>query len=93
MPDLSGLLTRTVARLARAGLEVITVDQSEPGLRERFGLHCVKVVVPGALPMTFGHVNRRTLGLSRLLDVPHRLGRTARPVHHGELPLHPHPFP
>ncbi|MFE9934019.1 TOMM precursor leader peptide-binding protein [Streptomyces sp. NPDC005533] len=93
VPDLSGLLTRTVERLARAGLEVITVDQSEPGLRERFGLHCVKAVVPGALPMTFGHVNRRTLGLPRLLDVPHRLGRTGRPARHEELPLHPHPFP
>ncbi|WP_405525794.1 TOMM precursor leader peptide-binding protein [Streptomyces avidinii] len=93
VPDLSGLLTRTVDRLARAGLEVITVDQSEPGLRERFGLHCVKAIVPGALPMTFGHVNRRTLGLTRLLEVPHRLGRTARPGRHEELPLHPHPFP
>ncbi|MER6197076.1 TOMM precursor leader peptide-binding protein [Streptomyces sp. NPDC001586] len=93
VPDLSDLLTRTVERLARAGLEVITVDQSEPGLRERFGLHCVKAVVPGALPMTFGHVNRRTLGLPRLLEVPHRLGRTTRPGRHGQLPLHPHPFP
>ncbi|MFF3677496.1 TOMM precursor leader peptide-binding protein [Streptomyces sp. NPDC002120] len=93
VPDLSDLLTLTVERLARAGLEVITVDQSEPGLREWFGLHCVKAVVPGALPMTFGHVNRRTLGLPRLLDVPHRLGRTGRPARHEELPLHPHPFP
>ncbi|WP_445269918.1 TOMM precursor leader peptide-binding protein [Streptomyces sp. DSM 41634] len=93
VPDLSALLTQTVDRLARAGLEVITVDQTEPGLRERFGLHCVKAVVPGALPMTFGHVNRRTLGLPRLLQVPHRLGRIARPGRHEELPLHPHPFP
>ncbi|MFJ2751128.1 TOMM precursor leader peptide-binding protein [Streptomyces sp. NPDC087297] len=93
VPDLSDLLTGTVERLARAGLEVITVDQSEPGLRDRFGLHCVKAVVPGALPMTFGHVNRRTLGLTRLLDVPHRLRRTPRPARHEELPLHPHPFP
>ncbi|MFJ7587612.1 TOMM precursor leader peptide-binding protein [Streptomyces sp. NPDC097617] len=93
VPDLRDLLMRTVDRLARAGLEVITVDQSQPGLRERFGLHCVKVIVPGALPMTFGHVNRRTLGLSRLLEVPHRLGRTGRPGRHEELPLHPHPFP
>ncbi|MEU6215683.1 TOMM precursor leader peptide-binding protein [Streptomyces sp. NPDC047023] len=93
VPDLSRLLTRTVHRLERAGLEVITVDQSEPGLRARFGLHCVKAIVPGALPMTFGHVNRRTLGLPRLLEVPHRLGRTDRPLRHEELPLHPHPFP
>ncbi|MFH7599112.1 TOMM precursor leader peptide-binding protein [Streptomyces racemochromogenes] len=91
--DLAALLTATVERLARAGLEVVTVDQTEPGLRDRLGLHCVKVVVPGALPMTFGHVNRRTRGLPRLLEVPHRLGRTPRPQRHEDLALHPHPFP
>ncbi|MEV7725321.1 TOMM precursor leader peptide-binding protein [Streptomyces sp. NPDC087917] len=91
--DLSDLLARTVERLARAGLEVIAVDQSEPGVRARLGLHCVKVIVPGSLPMTFGHVNRRTDGLPRLLEVPHRLGRTDRPLRHADLALHPHPFP
>ncbi|MEV7545520.1 TOMM precursor leader peptide-binding protein [Streptomyces sp. NPDC089915] len=91
--DLADLLTATAERLARAGLEVITVDQTEPGLRDRLGLHCVKVIVPGSLPMTFGHVNRRTRGLPRLLEVPHRLGRTGRPLSHEELALHPHPFP
>lgn len=91
--DLSALLTATVDRLAAAGLEVVTVDQTEPGLRRSLGLHCVRVVVPGALPMTFGHVNRRTRGLPRLLEVPHRLGRTDRPLRHEDLSLHPHPFP
>ncbi|MFB6809205.1 TOMM precursor leader peptide-binding protein [Streptomyces sp. NPDC056387] len=91
--DLTRLLTDTVARLAAEGLEAVVVTQDEPGIRERLGLHCAKVIVPGTLPMTFGHVNRRTLGLPRLLEVPHRLGRTARPLRHDELPLHPHPFP
>ncbi|MCX5197393.1 TOMM precursor leader peptide-binding protein [Streptomyces sp. NBC_00249] len=91
--DLAGLLTATVERLSRAGLEVIAVDQSEPGIRERLGLHCVKVVVPGSLPMTFGHVNHRTRGLPRLLEVPYRLGRTDRPLRPEDLALHPHPFP
>ncbi|MFD0265107.1 TOMM precursor leader peptide-binding protein [Streptomyces sp. NPDC127106] len=91
--DLTDLLGATVERLSRAGLEVITVDQTEPGLRDRLGLHCVKVVVPGSLAMTFGHVNRRTRGLPRLLEVPHRLGRTDRPLRHEDLALHPHPFP
>ncbi|MFE5767956.1 TOMM precursor leader peptide-binding protein [Streptomyces sp. NPDC056485] len=91
--DLTGLLTETVARLAAEGLEVLVVTQDEPGIRDRLGLHCAKVIVPGTLPMTFGHVNRRTLGLARLLEVPHRLGRTARPLRHDELPLYPHPFP
>ncbi|MEU0008242.1 YcaO-like family protein [Streptomyces sp. NPDC006314] len=91
--DLTALLERTVERLATEGLEVIAVTQDEPGLRDRLGLHCAKVIVPGTLPMTFGHVNRRTAGLNRLLEVPHRLGRTLRPPGRDELPLHPHPFP
>ncbi|MFI5983635.1 TOMM precursor leader peptide-binding protein [Streptomyces sp. NPDC051555] len=91
--DLSVLLGATVERLSRAGLEVIAVDQSEPGLRERLGLHCVKVVVPGSLPMTFGHVNHRVRGLPRLLEVPYRLGRSDRPLRLEDLSVHPHPFP
>ncbi|MFJ2729018.1 YcaO-like family protein [Streptomyces collinus] len=91
--DLTRLLEQTVERLASESLEVIAVTQDEPGVRDRLGLHCAKVIVPGTLPMTFGHVNRRTAGLDRLLEVPHRLGRTARPPRRDELPLHPHPFP
>ncbi|MEU8463928.1 TOMM precursor leader peptide-binding protein [Streptomyces sp. NPDC029003] len=91
--DLSDLLRTTVERLSGAGLEVIAVDQSEPGLRAGLGLHCVKVLVPGALPMTFGHVNHRTRGLPRLLEVPYRLGRAPRPLRAEDLALHPHPFP
>ncbi|MFD7581761.1 TOMM precursor leader peptide-binding protein [Kitasatospora sp. NPDC059817] len=91
--DLTLLLERTVARLAEEGLDVVVVTQDEPGVRERLGLHCAKVVIPGTLPMTFGHVNRRTRGLPRLLAVPHRLGRSPRPLHHDDLALHPHPFP
>ncbi|MQS16832.1 TOMM precursor leader peptide-binding protein [Streptomyces kaniharaensis] len=91
--DLTTLLETTVERLAAEGLEVVVVGQDEPGARDRLGLHCAKVIVPGSLPMTFGHVNRRTLGLPRLLEVPYRLGRTPRPLRHDELPLHPHPFP
>ncbi|MFJ7911910.1 TOMM precursor leader peptide-binding protein [Kitasatospora sp. NPDC096204] len=91
--DLTGLLERTVDRLAGEGLEVVVVRQDEPGVRDRLGLYCVKVIVPGTLPMTFGEANRRTHGLPRLLDVPYRLGRTPRPLRHDELPLHPHPFP
>ncbi|MFF7994533.1 TOMM precursor leader peptide-binding protein [Kitasatospora xanthocidica] len=91
--DLTELLERTVARLAGEGLEVLVVTQDEPGVRDRLGLHCAKVIVPGTLPMTFGHLNRRTRGLPRLLEVPYRLGRTPGPLRHDELPFHPHPFP
>lgn len=91
--DLAGLLEATVRRLAGEGLEVVVVGQDEAGVRERLGLYAAKAVVPGALPMTFGHVNRRTRGLPRLLEVPRRLGRAAAPLRHAELPFHPHPFP
>lgn len=91
--DLAALLEATVGRLADEGLEVIAVDQTEPGVRDRLGLHCAKVVVPGSLPMTFGHVNHRTRGLPRLLDVPYRMGRTDRPLRYADLAIHPHPFP
>lgn len=91
--DLTELLTETVRRLAGEGLEVIAVRQDERGMRDRLGLHCVKVIVPGSLPMTFGHVNHRTRGLPRLLEVPHRLGRAERASRYEELTIHPHPFP
>lgn len=91
--DAGALLDATVRRLAGLGLEVVVVGQDETGVRDRLGLHCVKAVVPGSLPMTFGHVNRRTLGLPRLLEVPHRLGRASAPLRHEDLALHPHPFP
>ncbi|MFI5979920.1 TOMM precursor leader peptide-binding protein [Streptomyces sp. NPDC051555] len=91
--DLAELLDTTVRRLAGAGLEVIVVGQDEAGVRERLGLYGAKAVVPGALPMTFGHVNRRTRGLPRLLEVPYRLGRAPAPLRHEDLALHPHPFP
>ncbi|GAA2264206.1 TOMM precursor leader peptide-binding protein [Streptomyces amakusaensis] len=93
VPDLTSLLERTVDRLAGLGLEVVVVPLDEPGVRDRLGLRTVKVVVPGSLPMTFGHVNRRTLGLPRLLETPYRLGRADRVLRHEELSPHPHPFP
>ncbi|HEX7302641.1 YcaO-like family protein [Lentzea sp.] len=58
--------------------EVIAVDQTDPVTASRFGLHSAKVLVPGALPMTFGHLHRRTHGLPRLAELRNP---------------HPHPFP
>ncbi|MFI9007964.1 TOMM precursor leader peptide-binding protein [Actinosynnema sp. NPDC053489] len=76
--DLDALLEHYVRAWEVLGLEVIAVDQSDPVVRDRLGLHSAKVIVPGAVPMTFGELNRRTHGIPRL--------RPAGP------PL-PHPFP
>ncbi|MFI6761581.1 TOMM precursor leader peptide-binding protein [Micromonospora sp. NPDC050417] len=91
--DLGRALDETVGRLGDLGLEVLAVDQTDPAIAERLGLYAAKVIVPGTLPMTFGQVNHRTLGLPRLLEVPYRLGRVPAPLHYEALPLHPHPFP
>jgi ribosomal protein S12 methylthiotransferase accessory factor len=72
--------------------DVIVVDQTSPELKQN-GLHCVKVIIPGMLPMTFGHHLTRITGLDRVLDVPAKLGYVKKPLTHDELNPYPHPFP
>jgi ribosomal protein S12 methylthiotransferase accessory factor len=90
--DLRADLDELVGRFASTGLEAIVVDQTTP-VHAASGLSCVKVLVPGLLPMTFGHHLRRITGLDRVLTVPHRLGHISRPLHPEEVNPHPHPFP
>jgi ribosomal protein S12 methylthiotransferase accessory factor len=63
--DLKELLDHYTEDLRTKGLELIAVDQSNPHTANTLGLHSAKVIVPGTLPMTFGHPHRRT-GLPRL---------------------------
>lgn len=90
--DLRDDLTEAVGRMVAGGMDVIVVDQTSP-LHAVAGLHCVKVIAPGALSMTFGHHNRRITGLPRLHEVPHRLGYATRPLTDADINPHPHPFP
>jgi ribosomal protein S12 methylthiotransferase accessory factor len=86
--SLTELLRSVLGRLFDAGLDVIVVDQTGPELRT-MGLAACKVLVPGMLPMTFGHHNRRTDGLERLSSVP-----TAFALDHQQgVNQWPHPFP
>ncbi len=90
-PDLRADLQAAVAGVLDAGADVLVVDQTMPELL-RNGLHCVRVLVPGLVPMTFGHINRRTRNLPRLTEgvgIPYR-SRLA-PGH--EIGAVPHPFP
>ncbi|HKN97627.1 MAG TPA: YcaO-like family protein, partial [Pseudonocardiaceae bacterium] len=79
--DLRDDVLALVARYAEAGMDVLVVDQTTPELAAR-ELACVKVIVPGTLPMTFGHAYRRVHNLPRLRD-------------HAGGPINPwpHPFP
>ncbi|PDY93714.1 TOMM precursor leader peptide-binding protein [Bacillus toyonensis] len=90
--DLTSDLHQLLNRLHQSGLEVIVVDQTVP-LIEQNGLHCVKVMIPGMLPMTFGHHLTRVTGLDRVYTVPMTLGYRAEPLTNEQLNPHPHPFP
>ncbi|TFE28652.1 TOMM precursor leader peptide-binding protein [Cohnella luojiensis] len=73
-------------------LDVNVVNQTRPEI-SRIGLHCVKVLIPGMLPMTFGHHFTRLAGLERVLRVPVELGYVKQPLTVEQLNPHPHPFP
>lgn len=90
-PDLRADLDRAITGVLAAGLDVLVVDHTMPELR-RSGLHCVRVLVPGTVPITFGHRNRRTCDLPRLstgegIDYPSQLDPGE------EIGCVPHPFP
>lgn len=90
---LTGYLTSLIGQVAAAGMDAIVIDQTDPLIKERLGLHAAKVVVPGAIPLVFGHTYRRTRDLPRLLEVPWRLGRLPARPEYADLPFYPHPFP
>lgn len=90
--DLTEDLKEILDTFRNRGLEVIVVDQTAPELAKN-GLHCVKVLIPGMLPMTFGHHLTRLTGLDRVLNVPAEIGYAGRPLTFEELNQKPHPFP
>ncbi|MGY6020851.1 TOMM precursor leader peptide-binding protein [Streptomyces spinosirectus] len=90
-PDRDDLTADLRAAAERVG-EVLVVDQTTPEHRAG-GFTCVKVLVPGAVPMTFGYRNRRIDGLPRLLNLPRRLGRLDADLTRAQLNPDPHPFP
>jgi ribosomal protein S12 methylthiotransferase accessory factor len=90
--DLSADLREVIAAYLDTSLDVIVVDQTAPEHAAE-GFTCVKVIVPGTLPMTFGHHARRLQGLDRILRIGYELGYHPRPLTETELNSHPHPFP
>jgi ribosomal protein S12 methylthiotransferase accessory factor len=85
-------LSELVGRYINIGLDVIVVNQTSP--EHRAGdLTCVKVLVPGTLPMTFGHRFRRTDGIPRLFSVPRQLGYQIQDMRPEQINPYPHPFP
>jgi ribosomal protein S12 methylthiotransferase accessory factor len=87
--DLRDDLIEVIGRYLAQGLDVIVVDQTSPEHRAA-GLVAVKAIIPGSVPLTYGHRRRRLRGLPRLLSVAQRLGHTTRTW--ADLNVLPHPF-
>ncbi len=89
-PDLTVELRRVVDKILATGCDVLVVNQTVPEQRE-YGLHTVKVLIPGAIPPCWGDHRRRFEHLPRLdAAVAH-----SRPGVNGDKPLPnlvPHPF-
>ncbi|GAT69283.1 bacteriocin biosynthesis protein SagD [Planomonospora sphaerica] len=90
--DIAADLAAMLAAAERQGHEVLVVDHTT-GELERLGLRCVKAIVPGTVPMTFGHRHRRpppveTLNAFRARNGMSRYGLSSEEVRHE-----PHPFP
>ncbi|CAM5786730.1 YcaO-like family protein [Cellulomonas persica] len=91
--DVALALRQLLERTHMLGMDVVVVDQSAPELVDALGLHAVKVLVPGTVPLTFGHRHRRTVGIPRLAR--------AASILEGAVPWDddprpnpvPHPFP
>jgi ribosomal protein S12 methylthiotransferase accessory factor len=90
--DLRDDLTALIDHYARRGIDIVVVDQTAPEHAAQ-GFHCVKVIMPGMLPMTFGHQHRRNRGFQRLYHLPAELGYRDGPLTDADINPHPHPFP
>jgi ribosomal protein S12 methylthiotransferase accessory factor len=86
--DVAADLAALLAAARESGLRVLVVDHTTSELH-RLGLTCVKAVLPGTVPMTFGHRHRRMPGSASL--------KSFRRRHHAtpliEVRHDPHPFP
>ncbi|WP_159944720.1 MULTISPECIES: TOMM precursor leader peptide-binding protein [unclassified Nocardiopsis] len=91
--DLTALLRERLAAVHARGLDVVVVDQSSAPYAEAAGVRSAKVIVPGALPMTFGHTHRRTRSLERLTRASTLFEGGVPWERHGQIHPVPHPFP
>jgi ribosomal protein S12 methylthiotransferase accessory factor len=78
--------------LARAGCDVIVVDQTAPEQRA-MGLRTVCAIAPGLLPIDFGWARQRALTMPRLRTAQRRAGMRPDDLRESEVRRVPHPFP
>lgn len=89
--DIRLILDAVVRDLHHRGFDVVVVQQTSAELSYA-GLSAVKVLVPGMTPITWGYGLQRVRGLSRLFELPYRLGYAARILTEDDLNPDSHPF-
>jgi ribosomal protein S12 methylthiotransferase accessory factor len=90
--DVAADLGALLEAARRDGQDVLVVDHTTDELH-RLGLSCVKAVVPGTVPMTFGHRHRRLPPPETLSAFRARNGSVRRAFSPEEVRHEPHPFP
>lgn len=90
--DLVEDVTACVEAVAKAGFDVVVVDQTMPEQRA-LGLHTAGVIVPGLLPIDFGWRRQRARHLARTRTAPREAGLRERDLDLADLNPAPHPFP
>jgi ribosomal protein S12 methylthiotransferase accessory factor len=89
--DLRDDLCMLLDYYCKRGIDCIVVEQTAPEYAAQ-QLRSVKVLMPGMLPMTFGHQHRRITGIERLYQLPVALGYRDHPLTEAEINPYPHPF-
>lgn len=83
-PDMAAVADALFSAMVDASMDPMVVDLSS-ARDARLGLAVVKVIAAGAIPLTFGHVHHRTLGIPRLDVARARTGES------GDVLVHPFP--
>ncbi|MEU7569145.1 TOMM precursor leader peptide-binding protein [Streptomyces fradiae] len=91
-PDVRDDLLGAVEAVTSAGFDVVVVDQTAPEQRA-LGLHTVKVLVPGLLPLDFGWTRQRARRMPRMRTALREAGLRPDDLAEADLNPGPHPFP
>ncbi|MFR0355085.1 TOMM precursor leader peptide-binding protein [Streptomyces sediminimaris] len=90
--DLHDDVRACLAAVTARGFDVVVVDQTAPEQRD-VGLHTVKVLVPGLLPIDFGRHRQRGTGMPRTRTALREAGLRPDDLGPDDLNPAPHPFP
>ncbi|MFD1674321.1 TOMM precursor leader peptide-binding protein [Alicyclobacillus fodiniaquatilis] len=89
--DIRLILNAVLNELHTHGFEVIVMNQTNVEASYA-DLHALKVLIPGMMPITFGHGLERWQGLQRIFELPYQMGYADHILTSADLNAYPHPF-